>query len=213
VPNVQCLPYGNFIAKVLNKEIDIDTDVIKVALCSNSYTPDRGAHDYYNDLTNELSTAGGYTAGGATLSTKSATLTIANSWGRAHAVSTAYLVGDIVRPSTGNTYVYMASVAGTSAGSAPTWPTVIGATVTDGTVTWTCVGRYVWRFSSDPATWAAPFSAGPFRHAVLYDDSPATTATKPLIAILTYASDQTGSDGNATITPDSVQGWVAIAIP
>lgn len=213
MPLVQALPYGNLIAKILNKEIDLDSDTIKVALLSNSYVPDRAAHDYYNDLTNELTTANGYTAGGATLANKSVTLTVADSWSRAHATATAFNVGDLVRPSTGNTYVYMAVTAGATGGSAPTWPTVIGQTVTDGGVTWACVGRYVVRFSSDPASWSAPFSAGPFRHAVLYDDTPATAATKPLIAILTYASDQTGGDGAATITPDSAQGWVAVAVP
>lgn len=213
MPTVQSFPYANFIAKVMNKEIDIDTDVIKAALVSNTHTVDRAAHDYYNDVTNELSTANGYTSGGATLANKTAAITEANSWTRAHAVSTAYSVGDIVRPSTGNGFLYMASVAGTSAGSAPTWPTTIGLTVTDGGVTWTCVGRRAWVFKSDPATWAAPFSAGPFRHVILYDDTPATAATKPLIAVATYAADQTGGDGSMTITPDSVQGWVAIPIP
>jgi len=45
----------------------------KLALVSSSYTPDLDNHDYFNDITNELSTANGYTAGGATLT--SVTLT------------------------------------------------------------------------------------------------------------------------------------------
>lgn len=38
-----------------------------MALCTTTYTPDVDSHDFYNDVTNELSTAGGYTSGGITL--------------------------------------------------------------------------------------------------------------------------------------------------
>ena len=62
--------YGNALLKALNKEVDWDTDTIKVALVTDSYTPDQDTHDYFNDVTNELSTGDGYTAGGATLGTK-----------------------------------------------------------------------------------------------------------------------------------------------
>src|SRR4051794_39754986 len=51
--------------------------------------------------------------------------------------STAYGLGQQVVPTTLNGYVYQATVAGTSAGSAPTYPTTIGGTVVDGSVTWT----------------------------------------------------------------------------
>lgn len=56
----------------------------------------------------------------------------------ARANTTAYGLGQQVTPATLNGYVYRCTVAGTSGGSAPAWPTTIGATVTDGTVTWTC---------------------------------------------------------------------------
>lgn len=66
--------YGSAIAKAFNKEISWSSDTIKVALCTNAYTPDQDAHDYFNDITNEVSGTG-YTAGGATLSGKTATYT------------------------------------------------------------------------------------------------------------------------------------------
>jgi hypothetical protein len=47
--------------------IDLDAATWKLALATSTYTPDRDTHDFYNDLTNELSTANGYTSGGATL--------------------------------------------------------------------------------------------------------------------------------------------------
>lgn len=50
--------------------------------------------------------------------------------------STAYGVGQQIIPATLNGYVYQATVAGTSGGSAPAYSTTLGATFTDGTVTW-----------------------------------------------------------------------------
>ncbi|MBI4797853.1 MAG: hypothetical protein HY794_03760 [Desulfarculus sp.] len=54
--------------------------------------------------------------------------------------STAYLAGDQRVPTTPNGYYYQVTVAGTSGASAPTWPTTIGNTVSDGGVTWRCQG-------------------------------------------------------------------------
>lgn len=64
------------------------------------------------------------------------------------AVTTAYVVGDVVVPATPNDHWYMATVAGTSAGSAPTWPTN-GSTVTDGTVTWQDMGLIDYTVTTD----------------------------------------------------------------
>lgn len=46
---------------------DLDSNTFKVSLHSSSYTPSASGHSVYADLTNELSTANGYTNGGATL--------------------------------------------------------------------------------------------------------------------------------------------------
>jgi hypothetical protein len=53
------------------RRVDWVTDSIKVSLHTNSYTFAQDSDDFFNDATNELSTAGGYTAGGVTLGTKS----------------------------------------------------------------------------------------------------------------------------------------------
>lgn len=50
--------------------VDWASDTIKVALCTSSYAPDQDAHDYFSDVTNEVS-GPGYTAGGVALGTKS----------------------------------------------------------------------------------------------------------------------------------------------
>jgi len=70
--------YGNFVLKALNKEVDFDTDTIKVALLSSSYTPDQDAHDYFNDVSAAEVSGTGYTAGGNTLASKTATYDSAN---------------------------------------------------------------------------------------------------------------------------------------
>lgn len=55
------------------------------------------------------------------------------------AATTAYSVGDKCKPTTPNDYWYICTVAGTSGGTEPTWPTTIGGTVVDGSVTWECI--------------------------------------------------------------------------
>src|SRR5690349_15764137 len=65
--------YGNFLLKALNKEVDWDSDTIKVALLSSSYTPNQDSHDYWDDVSSNEVSGTGYTAGGATLGSKTAT--------------------------------------------------------------------------------------------------------------------------------------------
>lgn len=60
------------------------------------------------------------------------------------AATTAYALNYRVVPASRNGYVYKVSTAGTSASSAPTWPTTIENTVVDGTVTWTCEATAAW---------------------------------------------------------------------
>jgi hypothetical protein len=139
--------YGQFLSQALNKEIDWDTDTIKVALLTNSYTPDQDAHNYFDDVsTNEVSGATGYTSGGITLSNKT------NSYNSSTNVIT---------------------------------------------------------LDADDVTWSS--STITARYAVIYDASPATNATKPLIGYVDFGSDQSSSNGNFTITWDAT-GIVRITV-
>lgn len=61
--------YNSFKAKIMDGSIDLDTDTIKVALVTSSYTPNQDTHDFFDDVTNEV-TGTGYTAGGASLASK-----------------------------------------------------------------------------------------------------------------------------------------------
>lgn len=64
--------YNGFKAKIMDGSIDLDTDTIKVALVTSTYTPDQDAHVFFSSVTNEVSGTG-YTAGGASLANKTVT--------------------------------------------------------------------------------------------------------------------------------------------
>lgn len=63
--------YTSFKMYIMNGGIDLDTDTIKVALVTSSYTPS-AAHANFSDITNEVSGTG-YTAGGKTITTPTVT--------------------------------------------------------------------------------------------------------------------------------------------
>ena len=68
------VPIKNQYDGTSNGVIDFDTDTMKVALSTTdmtsggSGTTAQDTWDFFNDVTNELSASGGYTAGGASLS-------------------------------------------------------------------------------------------------------------------------------------------------
>lgn len=128
--------FGSAFLSAFNKEIDIDTDVLKIMLCTSSYTPDQDAHRYKSSITSEV-VGTGYTAGGITL--------------------------------TGVVITYTAAT------------NVLMIDATD--VSWT----------------TATFTA---RYAVIYDSSPASDATRPVIGYIDFGADVPTSGGTFTITFD-----------
>lgn len=121
--------YGKFFISLANKEIDLNSDTIKGALVTSAYTFDQDAHDYFNDITNEV-VGTGYTAGGAT---------VAN-------------------------------------------PSIAYDT-----------GTNVFKFDGDDLAWAA--STITARGLVIYDSTPASDATRPLIAFVDFGADFISSAG------------------
>ena len=65
--------YNSFKKKIMDGSIDLDTDTIKVALVTSSYSPDKDNHDFFDDVQSYEVSGDGYTAGGATLNNKSVT--------------------------------------------------------------------------------------------------------------------------------------------
>lgn len=69
------------------------------------------------------------------------------------AATTAYAVGDLFGPDVTTGLYFEVTTAGTSGGSAPTWPTAAGETVTDGSVVWTARAAQVLPKSIERAAW------------------------------------------------------------
>ena len=129
--------YGKFFLSAFNKELDLDSDTLKVMLCTSSYTPDQDTHQYKSSVTNEVSGTG-YTATGATLASVAVTYT-------------------------GATNVIMFDAADTS-----------------------------WTSSTITA-----------RYAVVYDSTPATDATRPLICYIDFGADVSTTAGTFSIVWDA----------
>lgn len=68
--------YNSATKDILDGTIDLDSDTIKVSLHTSSYSP-AATHDFFNDLTNEV-TGSNYTAGGNTLGSTAVTTVTTN---------------------------------------------------------------------------------------------------------------------------------------
>lgn len=129
--------YGSANLNAWDKKIDFNSDAIKCALTTSSYTPAQDTHDFFNDVTNEVSGTG-YTAGGATLAN-----------------------------------------------------CTVGYTA----------GTNVLKFDADDAVWTT--STITARYAVVYDSTPGTAATNPLILYVDFGADVISTAGTFTIAWDS----------
>ena len=129
--------YGSANLNAWDKKIDFNTDAIKAALCTSTYTPAQDTHDFFNDVTNEV-VGTGYTAGGTTLAN-----------------------------------------------------CTVGYTA----------GTNVLKFDADDAVWTT--STITARYAVVYDSTPGTAATNPLIAYVDFGADVISTAGTFTIAWDA----------
>lgn len=128
-------PYGRFAQSLINKEVDLDSDALKVLLLTSAYTPDLDNHRYKSSLTGEVSSSGtGYTAGGVALLSP----------------TVAYVDAD-------NTVVF------------------------------------------DAADTDFPGLTATARYAVIYDSTPGTDATRPLIALVDFEANVATTAGTLTI--------------
>ena len=98
--------------KLMEGVFNMTTDTMKVALCTSSFAPNIDTMDFFDDVTNEVVSAG-YTAGGATLGTKTITLDTANDLAYFDAADTSW---------SGVTFTYRYLVLYKSTGSAATSP-------------------------------------------------------------------------------------------
>ena len=205
--------YANAVDQAFTGKINVASDALKMLLLATSDIANTGSHVHYSDISaDELATGNGYTVGGATLTSVTHTVTTGSSWATQWAATTAEAVGALVRPATANGYLYVCTTAGTTGSTAPTWPTAVNATVTDGTVTWACVGEAIWQLSSAAVQWTAP--AGNTLAAVaaaIYDSTPGSAATDPLITAEDFGGTISATGSTYTISPPAV-GWAYLTL-
>lgn len=191
--------YSNAKANALKGNVKIGTNPIKAAWFKSTYAINLDTDQLYSGIANE-STGTNYPGGGVILTGVSVTVTAANAWSVTAAVTTAYVVDQLVKPAGGNGFVYRCVVAGVSGGAAPAWPTVKGQTVADGTVTWVCFGRAVAVFTGTVPTLVNVTSAD-IQRLVFYDS---TTST--LLCVYDLGAAQAPAGQNIVYTPDAVHG-------
>lgn len=129
--------YSKAFDSAFKKKIDVSADTFKAMLVTSSYTFDQDAHDFKDDITNEVSGTG-YTAGGATLSSV--------------------------------TFNYNTSTN-------------------------------VFAFDAADVSWAS--STITARGMVIYDSTPGTDATRPLMVFIDFGADVSTTAGTLTVTFDA----------
>jgi hypothetical protein len=118
----------------------------------------------------------------------------ADAWQSTH----GYATGDYVKSSDG--WLFSCNLAGTSGATEPVWVKKSGATTTDNTITWTCLGasEYSW---DDAANHWSPEDA-PYSTNIIYDVRWGLTAYAALVdAVLEYERTY-GVKKNSIIDPD-----------
>jgi len=179
---------------------------ISCALMDSAFTLTSTPTTWSNLSANEISGTG-YTTGGAVLANPQVNVTQANVWTLTWAASTGYTAGSVVRPTTGNGYLYMViSGSGNSSTTQPTWPTVIGESVVDGAVTWVCAGTAIVVWTGDPISWGnSSFTA---YGAVFYSTQGGGPTADPVFGgILFSAAETTPTAGTFVLNPDPNLGF------
>lgn len=134
--------YGKLTEHMFNKLVDLDTDTIKVALCTDSYVPNQDTHDFFDDITNELSAGTtGYTVGGETLTGTTASYTSDTNTFKFDAADVVWGTATITAR-----YAIIYSV-GTTASNSPLIAYVdfganMSSTAGDFTITWDAAGIF-----------------------------------------------------------------------
>jgi len=137
--------HGPAFISAFNKEVDYNSDTIKMAFATVTYVPDVDAHDYFNDMTNEV-TGTNLSAGGVTLTT--------------------------------------------------CVMTVVGAS-------------NIVKFTHDDVSVSTVTATG-IRVCVIYDATPGTAATRPILGSAVLDSDVSPNAGTLTVDVDNTNGSLKV---
>lgn len=203
--------YSHFQYSLLTGAVNYTSDKLKVGLLSSAYVPNLYTHQHWSDVSGSEVSGSGYTAGGASVSGASVTVTSASVWSPVWAGFTAYNYGQIIAPNSYTGYVYRCVGAGTSGGSAPSFPTTEGLTVADGSVTWATAGNAVTVATSSIVQWSNLTVTASY--AVLYDAQQSAASVQPLIALQTFAAPQSPVNVTFQLSPDPTLGWFCYSPP
>lgn len=202
---VQCHVFGKAPASLVSGLVNFGTgsggDTIKAILLA-AFTPAAllDTAQFLSDISPSYTEATGggntgYTAGGQAITGKTITTTAANSWATQRAASTAYLVGDIVRPAAGNGTLLRCVIAGTSGSSLPTYVTTIGADISDGSVTWEVVGNQITVLAHANPAWTTINPGTLVAAYVGFFKDTGTASTSPVLAYWDLGGSQSASNG------------------
>lgn len=172
---------------------------MKMALHTSSYTPAIDTDEFQSVLTNEHAVSGTYVDGGKAMTLVDAAV-VQDTAVTAHTVSQTWAVGDLVRPSSANGYIYRCIGAGAGSGSAPTWPTTVGKDVADGAAFWENVGTSYIKLDASDMQWAA--STLTARYGVIYVDGSDGTGDF-VVGLIDFDGDETSSAGDFDIVFDA----------
>jgi hypothetical protein len=209
--------YGLGIVDLISGAIIPTSHAMNGMLISSAYTPNFDTDHFVSTIRgSEVAASGSYAANGSVLAITASYIAAASATARAN--TTAYAVGEIVRPATTNGHVWRAVVAGTSAAAEPAAMTTFagnpGQTVTDGTVTWAEAGRgYARLVPPASVSWTAATITA--RYLVIADFNPGTDATRQLLCCIDFGSNQTSTNGTFTVNFDALaqNGLLLIPIP
>ncbi len=192
--------YAKGLQHALEGLVDLDqASNLKTALVVNSYPLDPDTDEFFDTQVDadEVAAGGGYTDGGEDV-TGAAVTVVNDAAADAWAATTAYEIGDLVRPLAGaNGYVYRCVIAGTSNGSAPTWSLIIGEDTTDSGVSWDNIGTSFVKFDIDDPGWG-PASTITARFMVVYVDG-TPGSSDYLVAYLDFGQDESSTSGDFDI--------------
>lgn len=206
--------YGLFIKSLVNKEMNINTDTLKVMLCTSQYVPDQNAHQYKSSVTNELSVVTGTLSAASTAAATTLSSSVSIPVGNVIAIdSAANLETRVVTAVTGAgpftltvSALTLAHASGVAVAANPGYTTT-GIALTGVT---TAYATKTVSIAAANVTFGATTTMTA-RFAVIYDSSPTTDATRGLIAWEDFGVDVSSSAGPFGITWDTT-GIVTLAV-